>query len=402
MTILTMVSGSLNAGMEHELDYPDSIKIVAACISACRNGKLKEFGDFNFSRMDRKHLEEVESTIRTHKVAGLLYDISRHCSFAEEFLGRLQRLQDLELAQHLRQKSGFIALQKLLSNKVEIINVKGIDLHERYYSDLYVRSSTDIDILVAEESYPLFADCLRGAGYTKQQKSSDRRDRLVGRWTQEAVAWSDPAVGVQLDVHILPSRQFETLYEQSEVYALQAPYHEVLYRALSPVNLFEYLCNHAAKHGWCRMQWCIDIDQILRKVSQEEKNEILMKARYSSENLNMMIGLLFIEHLLRSDAHTIQLSRWYTRKVKRLFDRMYRNSLGQEPSRFVGWEVLRYRWNSTRRIAGRFISVLSFIFTPTQNDLPAPEKDISSVHLIIFGFMRPFRGLFRFLSRKIV
>lgn len=339
--LISMHPNSSSTLVANDLQIPNLLKIVTTCIAACRDGKASENDRAIFAQLDSKQLEQIELVIRTHVVAGLLYDVSKYFPLSERFLNQLEKIQNIDLAQHLRQKSAFVAVQKLLHNKVEIINVKGIELHERFYADSYVRSSTDIDILVADESYAVFADCLRRAGYKKQDRFNDRRDRLVGRWAQEAIVWNNPAVGIQLDVHILSSRRFKKLYRQSQKFTMQVPYHDVFYRALRPDALVEYLCNHAAKHGWCRIQWCVDIDRILRKVSHDEKSEILKRAIQARGNLNMIVGLFLTEKLLRSNVFNQQLPSSYVRKVQRLIDLVLRNSLGVEQSRFAGWVLLR-------------------------------------------------------------
>jgi hypothetical protein len=379
---------------------PTPLSVITNLMAVSREGEVNDFQQYLFSHIDERCSVEIYSLIQKHIVAGLIFATSKISSFPPGFLFRLQELQAIELAQHLRVKSAFVALQKLLNARVEVINVKGIDLHERFYGDLHVRSATDIDILVAEDAYAVIVRCLREAGYQKQMNTSDKRDLLVARWTGETVVWIDPQLRVPIDIHVLPASRYAELYKHSERIEMREPYSDIIYRGLGKIELLEYLCQHAAKHGWCRIQWLADIDRVARTVAKEELSIIVSKERQSQCDLNTLLGFFLVKHiLLRPHRVGFSVAHSHSRTIHALAHIVIAHTMVSPTNSFVGWTKIRYLWLSNRGIFKKCSCILSFLFTPTRQDLPAYDKDILWYHVALAGFMRPILGAIRVFYR---
>jgi hypothetical protein len=333
-------------------------------------------------------------------VAGLLSTVVDSCPLPPRFFSKLEELRVAEISQHLRLKSAFVGLQKLLDSKVDVINVKGIDLHERFYGDNLVRSARDIDILVADEAYVLLAQCLREAGYQKQINTSDERDLRIARWTGEPVVWMDPKLHVPIDVHILRASHYATLHKHSERIEMKAPFTQVMYRGLDRIELLKYLCQHAAKHGWSKIQWITDICRVLLTLPRDELLRLLSKEGQSQADFNMLLGFFLVQHIIIGTygAH-FSIIPPYRSTIYSLARIVLSQTMMSRKNSFAGWTKIRYLWLSNRSFLARMRCILSYLFTPTPQDIPLSNGKLSWHCLVLRGLMRPVLGVIRFCSQ---
>jgi hypothetical protein len=380
---------------------PPSLSVIATLVAASHGGRLSDFHRYMLSNLEERDFSEIESLIKQHVVAGLLSEVPEISTFPPGFRQRVHELRAAELAQHLRVKSAFVALQKLLHSKVDIINVKGIDLHERFYEDSQVRSATDVDILVADEAYGVLAQCLREAGYQKQVKSSDERDRLIARWTAESIVWLDPKLRVQIDIHILRAAYYAELQKNSECIHMREPYAHITYRGLSRISLIKYLCQHAAKHGWSRIQWLADIERVIRTIPKDELSSIVSKKKQSQTDVNTLLGLFLVKHIfLRPHGVVFSVASPYTLTICTLAHIVITQTMISRRNSFVGWTKIRYLWLSSRGLFVKCKCILSYLFTPTLQDLPHHNKELLLHRILVASLLRPIRGTIRFFSRQ--
>lgn len=338
--------------------------------------------------------------IEKHGIAGQL----QHCSFPEllptSFVKRLKLIQNQEVASHLRQQSAFVSLQRLIHDSIRIIHIKGIDLHERLYRTQGPRPGGDLDIFVSMRDYTRLCGILRRERYVKVIGTSDDRDLFLARWIQHSVVWREPLVGVLLDVHVLPENKFSRYMENAERRVMSAPHSDVYYYGLRQRALLQYLCQHAAKHGWSRLFWLVDLDRLFTSFPDQELQQIFHSKKSLFENDDVVIGMFFVRNLLRfrGDA-ALRVRNTIHHSVITRFSSVIRCLSPINSTQFAGWSKLHYTWHSYVPRTTRLARICSYLFVPTLNDLPSNEREVSLLILFTAAISRPIRGLGRFLRR---
>ncbi|QHW30852.1 nucleotidyltransferase family protein [Paenibacillus rhizovicinus] len=148
-------------------------------------------------------------------------------------------------------------------HEVRALMLKGPILAEALYGDLSLRTSKDLDILVAFEQLEQAEEVLLSLGYESDMKPVLNN---MKRKTHH-ISYSHPDHRVQVEVHwqMRPNSTTEPSFD-----ALWTR-RRVSERASGPVNflgeddLLFHLVIHGARHGWFRLRWLTDIDRMVRQ-----------------------------------------------------------------------------------------------------------------------------------------
>jgi hypothetical protein len=163
-----------------------------------------------------------------------------------------------QAAEAVRLDAAFAGLDHLFA--------KGTTLGLLAYGGHALKSSCDIDLLVAADTIEEAGAILTGLGYERRHPDPDMSDTQVRRWLDhaKAVLFVHPASGLGVDLH-------HTLSDNPRLLrgvGLGSPRQRVRIAqgvelpTLAREELFAYLAVHGTRHGWSRLKWLADFSAL--------------------------------------------------------------------------------------------------------------------------------------------
>ncbi|WP_223546365.1 nucleotidyltransferase domain-containing protein [Priestia aryabhattai] len=149
-------------------------------------------------------------------------------------------------------------------NDIETLCLKGPPVAYDLFGDISLRMSKDLDILVREEELEKAESILFSLGYEKEEISTVLNEI---KWRHHHIAYYHPNKKIQVEVHWrlqprpMKRASFEELWSRKR--ESQVTKHPISF--MGKEDLLLYLISHGARHGWSRLRWLKDIDQIVRK-----------------------------------------------------------------------------------------------------------------------------------------
>jgi hypothetical protein len=161
-------------------------------------------------------------------------------------------------------------------NQIRLLFLKGPVLAADLYGDTSLRTSKDLDMLISIKDLEKAEALLLNAGY---QREGDQPVLNHWKWREHHISYIHSSKGIQLEIHWRlnprPSKEpsYDDLWERKRKSSLTA--YPVYF--LGKEDLFLYLINHGARHGWFRLRWLIDIDKMVRNGMDIDKITFLFK-----------------------------------------------------------------------------------------------------------------------------
>ncbi|MEC0228011.1 nucleotidyltransferase domain-containing protein [Paenibacillus alba] len=160
---------------------------------------------------------------------------------------------------------------------IRAIMLKGPVLAVDLYGDISLRTSGDLDVLIPIQSLQQTEDLLCRLGYVKD----DEYKTILNdwKWRHHHVTYNHFQKGIKLEIHWRlspgPGKEptFNELWERKRISPIAI--HPIYY--LGREDLFLFLASHGARHGWSRLRWLADIDQLARQELDDSKLQDLLK-----------------------------------------------------------------------------------------------------------------------------
>ncbi|MEK3796892.1 nucleotidyltransferase family protein [Peribacillus sp. FSL H8-0477] len=168
---------------------------------------------------------------------------------------------------------------------IDALFLKGPVVAHDLYGDLSLRTSSDLDFLVPIEQLDQAEELLVKQGYAKD----DYIETVLNdwRWRHHHVTYFHPHKQVKLEIHWRlhpgPGKEpsFQELWERKRMSNLtNFPVY-----FLGREDLFIFLVTHGARHGWSRLRWLDDIQQLMK---QPVDWKLAYQLSKSSHNLDVM------------------------------------------------------------------------------------------------------------------
>lgn len=198
---------------------------------------------------------------------------------------------------HLSGEMEFIC-RELSENQIRCIFLKGPVLAADLYGDISLRTSCDLDILIAIHDLDHVNELLLTLGYEKDEYIQT----VLGdwKWRHHHSTYLHPKKGIKLEIHWRmnpgPSKEpsFRDLWERKRQSTLTS--YPVYF--LGREDLFLFLVSHGARHGWSRLRWLADIDRI----SKQRMDWIQVKRQLHKYQYFQIGGqaLILAEHLFHT------------------------------------------------------------------------------------------------------
>ncbi|WP_212936875.1 nucleotidyltransferase domain-containing protein, partial [Bacillus hominis] len=148
-------------------------------------------------------------------------------------------------------------------NNIRLLFLKGPVLAADLYKDISFRTSSDIDLIVSLNDLQKVEQLLADDGYVKDDYFSTVLNDW--KWRHHHMTYFHNEKGIKVEVHWRlnpgPSKEptFDELWKRRRSSSLtNFPVY-----GLGREDLFLSLISHGARHGWSRLRWLIDIQQIL-------------------------------------------------------------------------------------------------------------------------------------------
>ncbi|MFE4238712.1 nucleotidyltransferase domain-containing protein [Peribacillus butanolivorans] len=238
------------------------------------NGQIKNewFTDINW--------DDFLYLARHHRIYPLVY------SKLKKFDKELIPIEIIQTLYHEYKKNTYQMLQlcaemEQVSNlftehQIRLLFLKGPVIAADIYGDISLRTSKDLDILIPRTDLKKTEELLLNQGYERVEVLPTLYE---WKWSKHHVTYFHPKKRIELEIHWrlhpAPSKEpnFNELWERKRISKLTS--YPVYF--LGDEDLFLFLVDHGARHGWFRLRWLVDIDQMIRKRIINEKNNALLK-----------------------------------------------------------------------------------------------------------------------------
>lgn len=166
-------------------------------------------------------------------------------------------------------------------NKIRSLFLKGPVVAHDLYGDISLRTSKDLDILIQKSDIEKVEELLLKHGYTNTQETITQSDKK-GRNYHITYFHTHKKIEIELHwkLHPYPIKQptFNELWERKRNSNFAS--YPVFF--LGREDLLLYLSVHGARHGWFRLRWLKDINQILKQqFNYQQVNSSQKKYQYS-------------------------------------------------------------------------------------------------------------------------
>jgi len=282
--------------------------------------------NWNFSSLDwPKFISQAEHHGILPLAAHNLLEIDSATPTARlpsEIAGELQLAYDANLRRNLWFASEMLRIQQHFESKqLRAIPYKGPVLAQTAYSDLALRSFSDLDFLISSADFIRAKQALDEIGYHPScemtpaverfwlRKNNERMfDGAAGKYLVElqwAILPHFYAVDSAHDRHRNDRRANDLAVENLIARARRTTVADYEVPSLSAEDNLLVLCLHAAKHLWMRLIWLTDIAETLRSEAPAI-NQAQVLARASALGIVRILGVNFwlIKNLLREEIPT--------------------------------------------------------------------------------------------------
>jgi hypothetical protein len=150
-------------------------------------------------------------------------------------------------------------------NDIRTVFLKGPVLGLDLYGDVSLRTSSDIDLLIPINDLFKAEELLLQNGYVKD----DYITTILGdwKWRHHHITFFHKEKNIKVEIHWRlnpgPSKEpnFNDLWKRSRISSICNDPISILGKE----DLFVFLVSHGSRHGWSRLRWLQDIDQILKQ-----------------------------------------------------------------------------------------------------------------------------------------
>lgn len=235
-----------------------------------------------------------------------------------EIAGELQLAYDANLRRNLWFASEMLRIQQHFESKqLQAIPYKGPVLAQAAYSDLALRSFSDLDFLISSADFIRAKEALAEIGYLPSADQSAPIERFWLRKGNERtfdgpagknlleLQWSTLPDFYAVGSHSSDSHSNDLRVENLIARARRTTVADHEVPSLSAEDNLLVLCLHAAKHLWMRLIWLTDIAQTFRSEAQVIDHAQVL-ARASALGILRILGVNFwlIKNLLREEIPT--------------------------------------------------------------------------------------------------
>ena len=245
-----------------------------------------------------------------------------------------------------------IVLQKA---GIPCLPIKGISAAIRHYGGIDGRACGDLDIMVPAEHVPEACSILASLGM-KPKFPSRPLNSAEARWVSRSMhhyTFIEPGTGLMIELHwalhdnsLLDHQDREWPRLASEKIVIDG--FEI--PALDRPRDYLLLLSHAARSGWAKMKWLLDLQQAWSTLSISDREEV--EARIKEFRLQPAQKMFLSLANFLFGAEPLDPDRDAPPQTLLMFDSSSRNSLGRKYRHVKNIFIIRdgatYRWSTVR------------------------------------------------------
>lgn len=190
----------------------------------------------------------------------------------EELRAELSEFLSDHIRNNLLQIRKVIELSQMLDAAgVPMLAFKGPTLSMQAYGDISLRQFVDLDMLVRPRDFDKAVDLLQDAGYVPIEKVSwlKRKRLFFTRKKDLGLISADRQVRLELHwklsgTHFAMPFEIDQLWQRLECIEIAGS--EL--RSLPFNDQFVYLCLHGSRHGWEKLLWICDINELIHATKE--------------------------------------------------------------------------------------------------------------------------------------
>jgi Uncharacterised nucleotidyltransferase len=281
---------------------PEFRLVVACCIWPTTQ---RSIAAIKAAANDEVNWEAFLRVVRRHRVFGLVLEalVAANVPLQDPVLATLKT----RVQQNLRQNVNSLMESHHLQNRfngaeIPIAFVKGVCVAMRVFTNLAMRQSKDIDLLVRPQDVENASAILDRAGYQRIQPPPTMVGNLLQRWYRlnNQTEWMHPRTRQQVELHWHLTqlkgllREPLVLHRDFREVRLSS---EITLRTIVDDRLFVYLCVHGAGHAWSRLKWLADVAALLSEMSDGEIEDTYRAAWRSGDGRAVGQALMLCERL---------------------------------------------------------------------------------------------------------
>lgn len=287
-------------------------------------------------------------------------------------------------------------------HQIKTLFLKGPVLAQHLYGDISLRTSSDLDFLVPIQNLEESEGILVNLGYEKD----DYIETVLNdwRWRHHHVTYFHPQKKIKLEIHwrLHPGPGREPVFQQLWERKRKSPLTNSPVYLLGKEDLFFYLVSHGARHGWSRLRWLVDIQQLIKQKLNWETTCRLFKKYHNPDVAGQAI--ILSSQLLNSTVkeelkpflsgnrtyHLAQEAIYYLEKMVNL----HTDPVPKDVSKYHGRHLF-----SLMSVEQKCFYVLSFLhpFPEDVKTLPLPKH----LHLLYYP-LRPLLWIWRKAKKPVL
>lgn len=173
-------------------------------------------------------------------------------------------------------------------NNIRLLFLKGPVIAKDLYGDISLRTSRDLDILISINELEKVETFLLKFGYERTEVPTP-----FWKLRNHHVTYFHPYKGIIIEIHwrlhpqSINEPSFDDLWKRRRISDVSS--YSIHY--LGKDDLFLYLVAHGARHGWFRLRWLLDINQILNNKNYIER-DVINTNKFANRHLDGKINYL--------------------------------------------------------------------------------------------------------------
>ncbi|WP_440118215.1 nucleotidyltransferase domain-containing protein [Paenibacillus sp. QZ-Y1] len=278
------------------------------------------------------------------------------------------------------------------------ITLKGPALAHDLYGDISLRTSKDLDILIPFNDVESAEQILETLGYEPKEGKRTATVRSW-KWREHHICYIHPVKRTQVEIHwrLNPDSGRETDFELLWKRSRFSTYTQTPVRMLEREDLWAYLVTHGARHGWFRLRWLLDIDQMIRSMPLDVKKmerRLKSEGRLSIGSQALRLASILLDTPLDQDYLALMASHERAGKSLAGQGLLFMNEMIESPADLKSYRSYLFALRSTKQKLFFFIERL-YPSTWDVDQFPLPR----SLYFLYFP-LRPFLWFWRRIRRN--
>jgi hypothetical protein len=226
--------------------------------------------------------------------------IDQEIAYKFENLCKKNQIKAIELLSELIKMIGIFK-----DYTIDALSIKGPLLGLSLYNDVSMRTSKDLDVLIDFKNIKQAGRLLEKEGYTKEINSfyeTPKQEKMMYK-TNHHICYTNQA-GVMIELHWrYGAGKYDLSFKEIWKGKREVEVSGSKIMTLNPEENFLYLIFHGSKHGWKRLRWLCDVNEILQNHSLDW-DEIIKKSQKREIDYMLEQALLLVKILFETELPT--------------------------------------------------------------------------------------------------